>query len=51
MIYFVILNYGCKGTVWILSSKDKGIKAQRTQHNEFVKSGLETRLQWVKQQS
>ena len=33
------------------SPKDKKIKAQRAQHNEFVESGLETILQWVGQQS
>ena len=36
---------------WILSPKDKRIKVQRTQHNEFVDSELETRLQLVGQQS
>ena len=36
---------------WILSQKDKRIKVQRTQHNEFVESELETRLQLVGQQS
>ena len=36
---------------WILSPKDKRIKVQRTQHNEFVESELETRLQLVGQQS
>ena len=35
----------------ILSPKDKRIKVQRTQHNEFVESELETRLQLVGQQS
>ena len=35
----------------ILSLKNKRIKAQRAKHNEFVKSGLETILQWVGQQS
>ena len=36
---------------WILSPKDKRIKVQRTQHNDFVDSELETRLQLVGQQS
>jgi len=39
-------NCCCKGTFWFLSPKDKKIKAQRAQYNEFVESGLETRLQW-----
>ena len=41
----------CKGTFWILSPKDKRIKAQRAQHNKFVESELETRFQWDVQQS
>ena len=41
----------CKGTFWFSSSKGKRIKAQKVQHNEFVESGLEIRLQWVGQQS
>lgn len=39
-------NNCCKGTFWFVSLKGKRIMAQRVQHNEFVKSGLEIRLQW-----
>ena len=39
-----ILNYVGKAKFWILSSKGKKIKVQRAKHNEFVESGLETRL-------
>ena len=36
--------YNCKGMFWFLSLMGRRIKAQRAQHNEFVESGLETRL-------
>ena len=41
----------CKGGFWIFSPKDRWIKAQRAQYNEFVESGLKTRLQWLEQHS
>ena len=46
-----IYIYICKDTFWFLSPKGKRIQVQRLQHNEFVESGLETKLQWVGQQS
>ena len=41
----VILFVNCKDGFWILSPKDRWIKSQRTQYNEFIENGLKTKLQ------
>ena len=42
----VILFVNCKDGFWILSPKDRWIKSQITQYNEFIENGLKTKLQW-----
>ena len=45
----VLMKRVCNGRFLILSLNDQWIKAQRAQCNEFVESGLKTRLRCLRQ--
>ena len=43
-IHHFLKNVYCKDRVWCPSPKSRWTKAQKAQYNEFIESGLETRL-------